>query len=413
MPKGFRYQISKILQRTLILKTKNSANLAILSKQRIKYLAVPIYDLNYPSNDSMQILYKDLPTATTENDGSYILWIKRQFDCETKIIRINNERAIKESDIFKDWVIELGLEIEYSSEYIHEQNGAAERAGAIITTIARALRIESLLPQSLFPEIATAAVYLLNRTSTKILGWKSPLRALEEYLHIDHHSCAHLHAYGCRAYAKIPNEILNRNRSQKLDPRAHIGYLVGYDSTNIFRIWIPHLDRVIRTRDVIFNENRRYNPDEPHIEKQLRDWVVQEVEFLDIEVQEPRVGTPQQENNLCSDIDIFRPDEIPPHTENVDKDNEDINEALEAQLMADILSTPDSTPEPDSNTAIEPDLSIDIHPILSHNRVLRANEISSDFNEFNIIEVIPLQWVFIYKFDDDGYLIKFKARICV
>ncbi|EDN08503.1 predicted protein [Histoplasma mississippiense (nom. inval.)] len=76
----------------------------------------------------MQILYKNLSTATMENDSLYILWIKHQFDCETKVIRIDNERAIKESDIFKDWVIELGLEIEYSSEYIHEQNGAAERA---------------------------------------------------------------------------------------------------------------------------------------------------------------------------------------------------------------------------------------------------------------------------------------------
>ncbi|EDN08977.1 predicted protein [Histoplasma mississippiense (nom. inval.)] len=363
----------------------------------------------------------------------------------------NGERWL----IHFDWVIELGLEIEYSSEYIHEQNGAAERAGAIITTRARALRIESLLPQSLFPEIATAAVYLLNRTPTKILGWKSPLRALEEYLHINHHSCAHLRAYGCRAYAKIPNEILNRNRSQKLDPRAHIEYLV---------------------------------------------------EFLDIEVQEPRVGNPQQENNLCSDIDIFHPDEIPPRTESVDKDNEDINEALEAQLMADILPTPDPTSESDSNVSIESDFSIDTHPILSSsNQASRANEISSDFNESNIIEgkrtrkathhiavsiakdnpnrminaafaeplsrseplkihrsqlpdppqhwndinkhpyrdewinaakrewdsitqqntyeivnrpskdtsVIPLHWVFTYKFDDDGYLVKFKARICV
>ena len=32
-------------------------------------------------------------------------------------------------------------------------------------------------------------------------------------------------------------------------------YLVGYDSTNIFRIWIPHQGKVISTRDVIFDEN--------------------------------------------------------------------------------------------------------------------------------------------------------------
>ena len=29
------------------------------------------------------------------------------------------------------------------------------------------------------------------------------------------------------------------------------------------------------------------------------------------------------------------------------------------------------------------------------------------------ITVIPLKWVFTYKIDTDGYLVKFKARICV
>jgi hypothetical protein len=31
-----------------------------------------------------------------------------------------------------------------------------------------------------------------------------------------------------------------------------IGHLVGFDSTNIFRIWLPTIGRVIRTRDVVF-----------------------------------------------------------------------------------------------------------------------------------------------------------------
>ena len=44
----------------------------------------------------------------------------------------------------------------------------------------------------------------------------------------------------------------------KLDPRAYIGYLVGYDSTNIFRIWIPSFKKVIRTRDVKFNDDVFY-----------------------------------------------------------------------------------------------------------------------------------------------------------
>lgn len=50
------------------------------------------------------------------------------------------------------------------------------------------------------------------------------------------------------------NAQLKKKRLRKLDPRAHIGYLVGYASTNIYRIWIPHKGVVISTRDVIFDE---------------------------------------------------------------------------------------------------------------------------------------------------------------
>ncbi|KAM4066309.1 hypothetical protein HRG_012086 [Hirsutella rhossiliensis] len=48
---------------------------------------------------------------------------------------------------------------------------------------------------------------------------------------------------------------LKRKKKRKLDPRAFVGYLVGYNSTNIFRIWIPLLRKVISTRDVIFDES--------------------------------------------------------------------------------------------------------------------------------------------------------------
>ena len=45
----------------------------------------------------------------------------------------------------------------------------------------------------------------------------------------------------------------------KLNLRAHIGYLVGYNSTNIYRIWIPHKGIVISTRDIIFNKTTFFN----------------------------------------------------------------------------------------------------------------------------------------------------------
>ena len=76
--------------------------------------------------------------------------------------------------------------------------------------------------------------------------------------------------------------IHNIPKSEKLKPRAHIGYLVGYDSTNIFRIWIPSKQRVIRTRDVTFDKTLFYNPELPDITQLLRAEVEQIVEVVDM-----------------------------------------------------------------------------------------------------------------------------------
>ena len=49
---------------------------------------------------------------------------------------------------------------------------------------------------------------------------------------------------------------LKKKRLSKLDPRAHIGYFVGYDSTNIYRIWILHKGIVIFNKKTFFNGKR-------------------------------------------------------------------------------------------------------------------------------------------------------------
>ncbi|KAM4064395.1 Integrase, catalytic core [Hirsutella rhossiliensis] len=77
-----------------------------------------------------------------------------------------------------------------------------------------------------------------------------------------------LKAYGCRAYPLTPQALQNRQKKDlKTDPHTEIGYLVGYDSTNIFRIWIPSTSEVRRVRDVTFNESIFYDgndqPPEP------------------------------------------------------------------------------------------------------------------------------------------------------
>jgi len=66
---------------------------------------------------------------------------------------------------------------------------------------------------------------------------------------------AHLQVYSCRAY---PLKY-NLPHSQKLKPRAHIRYLVRYQSTNIYRVYIPNKKKVIQIKDVTFNKQLLYD----------------------------------------------------------------------------------------------------------------------------------------------------------
>ena len=125
------------------------------------------------------------------------------------------------------------------------------------------MQIGASLPPSLGPEAFLAARYALNRTPNEQLSWKTPY----EIAYGKPPSLTHMHVYGCKTYT-LDKWI---KRGDKLAPCTLIRHLVGYDSTNIYRIWIPSLRKVIRTRDVTFDENSFYNPKGENIDYLLRD----------------------------------------------------------------------------------------------------------------------------------------------
>jgi len=78
---------------------------------------------------------------------------------------------------------------------------------------------------------------------------------------------------------------LKKKRLSKLDLQAHISYLVGYDSINMYRIWIPYKSIVISTKDVIFNEKIFFNSKWMDILKDLHtelDILIKKIQLPDI-----------------------------------------------------------------------------------------------------------------------------------
>jgi hypothetical protein len=187
--------------------------------------------------------------------------LQTQYNIRIKAFESDNEFAA--SDAFLELCHERGIRPEPSAPHTPAQNGGGERSGGVIKGKGRAMSISSKLPVKLWPEIYKSAVYLYNRSPKEMHSWKSPIqRFLEAVSEQDGVAVSdkrpwqgHLKRYGCKAYAMTVDAQEGNNKRQRLNPRAFLGYLVGYDSTNIYRIWNPVTNSIVRTRDVTFNEN--------------------------------------------------------------------------------------------------------------------------------------------------------------
>ena len=95
------------------------------------------------------------------------------------------------------------------------------------------------------------AAYIINRTPTESLKWKTPF----EIVYGRQPLVAHMKPIGCKTYC------LNRKvmRADKTESRALIGHLVGYRGTNIFKVYLfsgNRNDPIIFTRDAIFDHTQ-------------------------------------------------------------------------------------------------------------------------------------------------------------
>ena len=176
----------------------------------------------------------------------FVNWLTTCYNLDVKVICTDNEiNWIKT----QAWCNDKRISLELCAPNTHAQNGGAKRFGRLIMEKARAMRLSANLPHILWREIIDAATYLYNQIPWALNAWKSPYKSFHSYVFDKEEVFGlrkplfhHLKAYGCKVYVKIkskgdpqlPNKLL------KLAFRAHIGFLVGYKSTNIYRVWISY-----------------------------------------------------------------------------------------------------------------------------------------------------------------------------
>ena len=154
-----------------------------------------------------------IPSKTTipRTIKSFIQYIRNQYHIRPKKVHLDSDTNV---GIWFDHLCEdEGLEKEESPPSQPEQNPFSEISGKLIIKKSRILILDSNLPEYLWPEAVYAAIYILNRTPIRQLGWITPYEALYSRLKDDQKpgymkpklDLLNLRVYGYKTYIRILN----------------------------------------------------------------------------------------------------------------------------------------------------------------------------------------------------------------
>jgi hypothetical protein len=193
-------------------------------------------------------------THARKNDAlsmirEFLKTIQIKYDQIVRFIQMNDERILRFE--YRDFMKLRRIATKRFASYTSSQSDKIERFEKILIVKAKIMRIEANLSANMWSEMLKSVDYLSNRTLKRALIWKTFFKILiEKKLNL-----SHLQSYNCRTYF-LKNIISKKNR---LKSKAFIDYLVKYDFTNIFRIWIFNRMRIIRIKDVIFDKTLFYD----------------------------------------------------------------------------------------------------------------------------------------------------------
>ena len=176
-------------------------------------------------------------------DKKYPKWPITRFRCD-------NGRGEYDNSLFRGILRVSGISFEPSPPYTQHKNGVSERMIRTLVTKARAMLLDSRLPDKFWAEAINTAAYLHGRSPSRPLCNKTPYEVLQN----KKPEISHLRRFGCAAYKLIPEEQRVGKFVERAQECAFLGYV--HDTSKIWRLWEPQGRRVIQASDVRFDKSR-------------------------------------------------------------------------------------------------------------------------------------------------------------
>ena len=238
---------------------------------------------HWRASEKLELVHSDLcgPISPMSNGGKrYLLvfvddysrktWIyclseKREtfeiFKCFKNLVEKEAQKAICTlrtdkggeftSQQFSQFCMEQGIKRQLTTAFTPFQNGVVERRNRTIMNMVRCLLTEKEMPKTLCAEAAKWTSHVINRSLTTALKEMVPeerwsgIKPKVDYFRI----------FGFVAYVHIPEQ-----RRTKLDNRSIKCVLLGVsEESKAYRLYDPVMKRIITSRDVIFEEEGKWN----------------------------------------------------------------------------------------------------------------------------------------------------------
>ncbi|KAL5804056.1 hypothetical protein ACOSQ3_030856 [Xanthoceras sorbifolium] len=175
--------------------------------------------------------------------------VENETGLKIKRLRSDNGGEYRDSR-FREFCANSGIKMEKTVPMTPQQNGVAERMNRTLNERARSMRLHAGLPKMLWAEAVNTAAYLINRGPSVPLDGGIP----EEVWSGKEVNISHLRVFGCISYVHIDSA-----ERSKLDAKSNKCVFVGYGGDEFgYRFWDYENRKIVRSRDVIFNENLMY-----------------------------------------------------------------------------------------------------------------------------------------------------------
>ncbi|CAM8990208.1 unnamed protein product [Rhodiola kirilowii] len=174
--------------------------------------------------------------------------VENQSGCSVKCLRTDNGLEFC-NGLFNKFCEEHGIDRHLTIPGTPQQNGTAERMNRTLLEKARCMLISSGIKSTLWGDALVTAAYLINRSPSSMIGFKTP----QEMWTGHKPNINHLRPFGCTAFAKIDQG--------KLQPRAVKCVMIGYPhGVKGYKLLViqPGSYKVIVARSVTFNEHDFY-----------------------------------------------------------------------------------------------------------------------------------------------------------